>query len=271
MAYHPTQTGLATRRAFARKMHGKITSMMNVIQILFTDCDAGQQVLPASLANAAQSAQLAFADHRYQLFDLQMAEGFIATYFSQRVLDSFLALRPYAYKSDLARYCILHELGGWYVDIGLKLLNPIRASDEADLIAFADRGCPSCAPWAIQNGLFFAKAGSPILADAIEAICQNVEERYYGQSPLDPTGPNLFGTIISQHAATRHCIFGEFRPLTPGLPLANLMYISSSGYLIAQHKTSWAPGVEGGDFSKLGVKGTNNYKELWHARNIYQP
>ncbi len=81
---------------------------MKAIQILFTDCDAGQQTLPASLTTAAQSTQLAFADHRHQLFDLQMAEGFIATHFSQRVLDSFLALRPYAYKSDLARYFILH-------------------------------------------------------------------------------------------------------------------------------------------------------------------
>ncbi len=156
------------------------------------------------------------------------------------------------------------------MDIGLKLLNPIPATDEADFIAFADRGCPSCSPWAIQNGMFFAKAKSPILADVIEAVCQNVEYRYYGDSPLDPTGPNLFGKIISQHATSKKCIFGEFRPLTPGLSFANLMYISSSGYLIAQHKTSWAPGVEGGDFSKLGVKGSNNYKDLWHARNIYQ-
>ena len=244
---------------------------MAIVQTLFTDPNHQGQTLPTALEATSHSARTAFADHEYRLFNLTEARGFISNHFHRRVVDSFEALRPYAYKSDLARYCILHELGGWYVDIGLKLLNPIRASDEADLIAFADRGCPSCAPWAIQNGLFFAKAGSPILADAIEAICQNVEERYYGQSPLDPTGPNLFGTIISQHAATRHCIFGEFRPLTPGLPLANLMYISSSGYLIAQHKTSWAPGVEGGDFSKLGVKGTNNYKELWHARNIYQP
>ena len=155
------------------------------------------------------------------------------------------------------------------MDISLKLLNPIRASREADLIAFADRGCPSCAPWAIQNGLFFARANNPILAGAIEAVCDNVENRHYGASPLDLTGPNLFGMLISRYAKALTCIFGEFTPLTPGLSFRNLMYLSSSGYLIAQHKTSWSPGLEGGDFSKLGVKGTNNYKDLWNARDIY--
>jgi hypothetical protein len=91
------------------------------------------------------------------LFDLPAARDFIATHFRSRVVDAFDTLKPYAFKSDLARYCILHELGGWYVDIGLKLLNPIRASADIDLIGFADRGCPSCAPWAIQNGLFCAR------------------------------------------------------------------------------------------------------------------
>jgi hypothetical protein len=137
------------------------------------------------------------------------------------------------------------------------------------LIGFADRGCPSCAPWAIQNGLFYTRANSPILAGAVEAVCENVENRYFGDSPLDPTGPNLFGRMISMHAEDLKCIFGEFRPLTPQYSFTNLMYFASSGFLVAQHKTSWAPGLEGGDFSKLGVKGTNNYKELWQARDIY--
>jgi len=242
---------------------------MAITQILFTDSDNQGQQLPPALIAATESVKAAFEDHAYALFDLPKARQFIATHCGNRVLTCFDTLKPYAYKSDLARYCILHKRGGWYVDIGLKFLNAIRASAEADLIAFADRGCPSCAPWAIQNGLFYCKAKNPILASAIEAVCHNVEREYYGTSPLDPTGPNLFGKLISQQADTQTCIFGEFKPLTPGLSFSNLMYLSSSGYLIAQHKTSWAPGLEGGDFSKLGVKGTNNYKELWHARTIY--
>lgn len=242
---------------------------MHLTQIFFTDPEYYGQPLPESLEAAANSTKLAFTDHHYHLFDLKEARSFIASHFDKRVINAFDTLKPYAYKSDLARYCILYELGGWYVDIGLKLLNPIRAVAELDLIAFADRGCPSCSPWAVQNGLLYAKPRSSILAKAIDAVCDNVDKRYYGQSPLDPTGPNCFGRVISEHAKTMNCVFGEFRPLTPGLSFTNLMYLSSSGYLIAQHKTSWAPGLEGGDFSKLGVKGTNNYKQLWVEKDIY--
>ena len=39
-----------------------------------------------------------------------------------RVLEAaYNKLAPYAYKSDLVRYCILHELGGCYLDTGLRL------------------------------------------------------------------------------------------------------------------------------------------------------
>lgn len=123
--------------------------------------------------------------------------------------------------------------------------------------------------WAVQYGLLYAKPQSPILAKAIDAVCDNVDNRYYGQSPLDPTGPNCFGRVVSEHAKTMTCVFGEFRPLTPGPSFTNLMYLSSSGYLIAHHRTSWAPVLEGGDFSKFGAKGSNNYQDLWNTYDIY--
>jgi len=242
---------------------------MHLTQIFFRDDPYSREPLPASLEAAIQSAKAAFLDHTYHQFDIPRARDFIACNFDHTVLDAFDCLKPYAYKSDLARYCILYILGGWYVDISLKILNPIRVTEEADLVAFADRGCPSCAPWAIQNGLFYTKPRSPILESSIQAVLKNVQNRFYGNSPFDPTGPNCFGRTVSQHSKDLTCLFGEFRPLTPGLSFVNLMYISSSGYLIAQHKSSWAPGLEGGDFNKLGANGTNNYKDLWHARDIY--
>ena len=37
--------------------------------------------------------------------------------FSQEHLDTFDALKPYAFKADFARYCILYNEGGWYSDL----------------------------------------------------------------------------------------------------------------------------------------------------------
>lgn len=47
------------------------------------------------------------------------------------------------------------------------------------------------------------------------------------------------------------------------------MYVSRTGQLIAQHRTSWLPGTESGDFTALGLEGSNNYKELWANKDIY--
>ena len=34
------------------------------------------------------------------------------------------------YRSDLARYCLLYELGGWYLDIALKPLIRMQLKSE---------------------------------------------------------------------------------------------------------------------------------------------
>lgn len=243
---------------------------MNIFQILITDKEYEQEPLPNALVSATQTVKGAFSDYKYQFFNHTAARLFIEIHFNQAVLDAFDGIRPYAYKSDLARYCLLYERGGWYVDIGLKMLSSISANQQIELIAFADRGCPSCAPWAVQNGLIYTKPRNSIMAKAIEEICNNYRNRFYGQSPLDPTGPNLLGRLIASHSNVENSIFGEFRPLTPDLSFPNLMYVTQSGYLVAQHRTSWMPGTEGGDFEKLGGNGTNNYKKLWNERLIYE-
>jgi len=243
---------------------------MNVFQIFITDAQHESDPLPVALSSATDTVKQAFSDCKYTLFRNSEMKSIIQNNFDSSVLAAFEGIIPYAYKSDLARYCILYLFGGWYVDIGLKMLSPIRADPQKDLIAFADRGCPSCAPWAISNGLIYSKPQNIAIAKAIEAVCSNYRDRCYGQSPLDPTGPNLFGRVIACHSHEMNTIFGEFRPLTYGLSLSNLMYITNSGRLVAQHKSSWLPGLEGGDFSALGAKGTNNYKQLWNTRAIYQ-
>jgi hypothetical protein len=243
---------------------------MNVFQIFITDTQYELDPLPVALSSAIDTVKQAFSDCRHKLYRHSEIKLMIKQNFDASVLAAFEGIIPYAYKSDLARYCILYLFGGWYVDIGLRMLSAIRADPQKDLIAFADRGCASCAPWAIQNGLIYSKPQNIVIAKVIEAVCINYRDRFYGQSPLDPTGPNLFGRIIAYHSHEMNTIFGEFRPLTHGLSLSNLMYITDSGRLIAQHKSSWLPGLEGGDFSALGAKGTNNYKQLWNSRAIYQ-
>ena len=129
---------------------------------------------------------------------------------------------PYAYQSDLARYCLLYVYGGWYVDQMLKMLTSLRVADHIDMIVFADRGCASmCQPWAIQNGLIYSRPKNPIFLRLIERIFAYRARQYYGTSPLCPTGPNCFGIEVAAEDSGMKIVKGVFQSLTPTLSFNN--------------------------------------------------
>ena len=226
--------------------------------------------LPPPVLAAMQSVKDSYSDATHYFFQRPEIEVFLAQHFDCSVLKLFRGLIPSAYQSDLARYCLLFVHGGWYVDLTLKMLTSIRVVDDIDMVVFADRGCMSmCQPWAIQNGLIYSKPGNPIFLRVIERIAAYRNRNYYGTSPLSPTGPNCLGVEVAAEESGMNIVKGLFQPLTPTLSFQNLMYVSQSGMLLAQHRTSWMAGSEGGDFAVTQLPGVNNYKELWAKRQIY--
>ena len=243
---------------------------MHVFQILVADTPIDPSDLSPPVLLATQSVKDCFADATYQLFQRPEIEDFLVKHFDREVLQLFRGLVPYAYQSDLARYCLLYVYGGWYVDLTLKMLTSLRVADHIDMIVFADRGCASmCQPWAIQNGLIYSRPKNPIFLRLIERIFAYRARQYYGTSPLCPTGPNCFGIEVAAEDSGMKIVKGVFQPLTPTLSFNNLMYVAQTGQLIAQHRTSWMPGSQGGDFAVTKLSGVNNYKELWAKRHIY--
>ena len=244
---------------------------MHVFHDLITDTPVDTCDLSPSVLMAMQSVKDCFSDAAHQLVQRPEIESFLTQHFDRSVLELFRGLVPYAYQSDLARYCLLYVHGGWYVDLTLKMLTSVRVADHIDMIVFADRGCNvTCQPWAIQNGLMYSKPGNPIFMRAIERIADHRKRRYYGISPLCPTGPNCFGMEVAAEESDMNLVKGVFQPLTPSLSFNNLMYVAQSGQLIAQHRTSWMTGSEGGDFAVTQLPGVNNYKQLWAKRQIYR-
>ena len=244
--------------------------MMHVFQVLITDMPIDPCHLPPPVLMAVQSVKDCFPDATHRLLQQPEVESFLSKYFERRVVDLFRGLVPYAYKSDLARYCLLYIYGGWYVDLTLKMLTSVRVGDHIDMIVFADRGCASmCQPWAIQNGLIYSKPRNPIFLRVIERIANHRNNQYFGVSPLCPTGPNCFGVEVAAEESGMNIVKGIFQPLTPTLSFNNLMYLAQSGQMLAQHRTSWLAGSQGGDLEVTRLSGTNNYKELWARQQIY--
>ncbi len=209
----------------------------------------------------ADRADLRAQFSEYRLWTAPDIEDFIRDQFGTRVLGAYLAVTPFAYRADVARYCIVGHVGGWYVDYGIRRLALPERIDDVDLIAFRDRQEHSGTSWAVVNGFFYARPGLPALATAVELAVANIEARYYGITPLSPTGPSVFGQAVAMHGERLETALGAFTDLTPQQDRENLAYVGGDGWIWAYAKDEPA-GV-------LGVAGTNQYNDLWTRRCVY--
>ena len=219
-----------------------------------------------TLKKNLETTKQIFSNYSHQLYRDDDIQEFIKKNFDREVLMAYNKLAPYAYKSDLARYCILYELGGWYLDIGLRLSGTkINVAEDISLIAFRDQPYShTFSSFACCNGAIYAKPKHPTTAKAIELATNNIHSGYYGVSPLCPTGPTLWGRSIAITGIDNSYLFGDFLEPTPTHRQKNKAMVLPDGTIIAYHKQSG-----GGDLESLGAEGTNNYNQLWHGKSVY--
>ncbi len=232
----------------------------NVHQILISDLDDISSHLPP----ATKSIQQYFnpKQYKYTLWTKESIRDFISSNFDSDVLAAYDKLKPYAYKADLARYCIVYILGGWYVDINIEMIDLPPATGSLDMCLIRDyNNGTRMAPWQLANGFFYAKPGHPSLRNAIDRVVQHTRDLYYGKRTLSVTGPELFGAAVADFGwdsdVNTNYLIGDF---TDNTRLNRKQFVFNNK-TIALHKLN-----PGGD---VGVKGTNNYVDMWHNRDIY--
>jgi hypothetical protein len=240
------------------------TNPGSVIQIYLADGAAPPSEL---IQRCLRTVQESFPTHTYTLYNNAMVEAFLRDHYPAEVLVAYRSLRPYAYKADLARLCILQVHGGWYVDASVAWATPVLLPAGTELVAVRDLQRCSRTSWACSNGLIYARAGHPSLQAAIDTILRHCSEQYYGSTPLCPTGPVVWGRAVALHAQSASSLFCELMELTPGLPQKNAAFVGPDGELWAFLK----PTRGGGGLQGFAAPGTNNYNHYWHARQVYQP
>jgi mannosyltransferase OCH1-like enzyme len=142
--------------------------------------------------NIIQNMNPAF---NYYLFDDNDCREFIKNNFNSNILNAFDSLIPGAYKADLWRYCILYKKGGIYLDIKYTPLNGfkfINLTEKEHFVLDMNKV-------GIYNALMVCLPNNPILLKAINKIVQNVKNKYYGISHLEPTGPRLLAYFFTIH------------------------------------------------------------------------
>ncbi|HTJ62924.1 MAG TPA: PIG-L family deacetylase [Alphaproteobacteria bacterium] len=243
----------------------------SIHQILLVDGYTLPARLPHFVTNNAAELQALYPAATYRLWDGHALRTMIAEHFEPEVLAAFDLMRPYAFKADLGRYCLLYIFGGLCVDLAVRPIDTIKPPPGVGLASFKD-GDMAVSSWtAAVNGIIWTVPGRREFRIAIDYIVENCAQRYYGANPLYPTGPVLFGRALAAALAEKRQRddaddqwIGLWRSVTPGKVRQNVVYIAPDCSLVGLYAKT-----VGGDQAHLGTSGTNNYNHFWHSRSVY--
>jgi hypothetical protein len=240
-------------------------------QVVIVDGLKLPEHIPSGMRLNSESVQQLYPGAKYQLWSGEELRTFIGDSFRPAVLRAFDRLRPYSYKCDLARFCLLFAHGGMYVDLAVRLLNPWRIPVSSGIAAFSEmyQGMKS---WTcIQTSVLWAKPGRAEWETAIERIVENCEKRYYGPHDHYPTAGALLGRAFAaamaakgqSHSADDQWV-GEVRYITPERYMQNVCYVAPDRTVVGIRTKSTT-----GELGEIGLSGTNNYTDIWRARQVY--
>lgn len=189
------------------------------------------------------------------LFDDNDCREFIKKHFRPDVLYAYDKLIPGAYKADLWRYCVLFINGGIYLDIKFACFNGFKLIELTEKEHFVkDRPLPL----SIYNALMVCKAGNPFLYNCIRAIVNNVNNNYYGNSPLDPTGPVLLGNIILHNKINLNI---------------DMNYYEDGGYIVYKNRFVMTTIYNEYNSERIEMYKKINlerYEKMWDEKRIYK-
>ena len=190
----------------------------------------------------------------HYLYDDNDCREFIKNHFKPDVLNAYDSLIPGAYKADLWRYCILFINGGIYLDIKYTPLNGFRfinLTESEHLVADINNV-------GIYNALMVCLPGNEILYKAIRQIVENVNNKYYGNTPLAPTGPEMLGSVIINNKL--------------GVNI-DMTHYEGGGYIIYKNRfviSTEYPEYNNERTNSYNSINTKRYDKLWEDRNIYK-
>lgn len=189
--------------------------------------------------------------------------SFILKEFGERFARAYQVLIPGAYRADFWRYCILWKFGGVYSDAKTTLFRPLdeilRPDDELVLVRDLPRNC-------ILNGFIACKAGHPLLRIILDMTLERIEQRSFGEDPLDITGPHLFARAFCKWKGLPE----EQTNLELGTtPTMQFLARSACGKYIVNEEGERLMQKEYDTYYKTDVDVRMHYPQLWALRAVY--
>ncbi len=225
--------------------------------------------LPYKIKRNIESLIYFHPDFCHRLWNDSDVELLIEKEFDPGVLEAYRGLIPLAYKADLARYCILYRYGGLYADLSLlffqSVIDPDNRGTMDRLLVFRD-AFNTHAPWIVSNSLIYSKPKNSLFMRCINKVVDNVSTGFYGSTPLDPTGPNMFGiqlAMLHEHQSPMFRL-GEVRREANEISgkWTHGFYLNCECLVALINK-------DHNGLSSLGIDRQQNYGKLWKSRAIY--
>ena len=252
---------------------------MKIHQILINDTNKLPEQFPEYHSKCVQQIRKLYPNQEYHLYSGEELEEIIQNNFDADVFTAYKKLKPYAYKADLARYCLLYLYGGLYIDLNVYFINTIPNLKQLNFFAFRDIVKTSKRSWSVANSIIFAIKNSKIMKKFIDIVVENCKRHYYGISTLDVSGCIVLGKSIMSCNENENLISTEGELSRIHNKVEN-SYDYSFAYLmdkddkiIAFRKpldTNLINHQDGqkvnGNISYLGFTGTNNYIEMWKKK-----
>lgn len=159
-----------------------------------------------------------------ELWDAKQRDAYMRERWGQHPMGGLYARACFgAMRADLFRYCVIHDQGGFYLDINKLLIQPLLSfvtSESDGLISFEQTWCQLPAPARAAQRLSHAdryvvqwcfgfRAGHPLLTMLLEAIVAQAatyEGRQFnnpGEAIRSLTGPGIF-TATVRHYLEQH-------------------------------------------------------------------
>lgn len=211
-----------------------------------------------------------FPDFDYTLYNNDMIVSLLEENFDKEILNSYHKLKPFAYKADLARYCILYLYGGLYVDLNILFTSRHKWIEELDFFAFRDMDATSDNYTSMYNGLIWSKPNSPVLKTAIDLTVKNCKNNFYGKTPSHPTGPVVLGQAVCAHLHKLNIQgnSGYFTCITkkdPNNP--RWAFVTDDGFTMAAWK--YKNNIDLLDSKTIGYERWDNYRQRWLNKDVY--
>ena len=158
--------------------------------------------MPKQMIDALNKTNVLNPDYQLYYFDNTDVIEFMKDY-SPRAFAAYNKIIPGAFKADLFRICVLEKYGGCYSDIGHVPENNITFNEicgDVNIVLVLDNRITilpnSEIPHeytGVHNALMCSTKNHGFFKLLVDKTCENIENGYYGNGPLDVTGPMMIG------------------------------------------------------------------------------